>query len=334
VITVAVTGASGFVGGHVARRLAERGDRVLAFGRRPVPDLEGHPRVTYRSWDLTEGRIDVPPVDAVVHCAGTVTDWGPEAEFVRVNVDGTSAVLETFENARRVVHISSSSVYDPRGPKVRVREDAPYPSRYLNAYGRTKMLGEKLVRERRPDAVILRPHGVYGKGETKLLPRLLAARRLGCQIAIGDGTNHVSLTHVSNLVQAVEHAIDGVASGTFNIVDAETPTIDELLRELLAAAGLPPNVLYLPVPIAGPLAVALEVTSTLWRRPEHPLLSRYVVAQFSEEYTLDISAAVERLSYRPTIGYRDAIGEVIAGVAALSRYAVGSLRRGRRRRGA
>ena len=65
------------------------------------------------------------------------------------------------------------------------------------------MLAEREVGRHRRGAVILRPHAVYGPGDTTLLPRLLHARRLGRLIAVGDGRNRISLTHVDNLVQAV-----------------------------------------------------------------------------------------------------------------------------------
>jgi 2-alkyl-3-oxoalkanoate reductase len=312
VTVVAVTGATGFIGGHVIRRLAARGDRVIAFGRRAAPELADLPGVTYRRWALPDELLDTPRVDAVVHCAGTVSDWGPESVFIRVNVEGTNAVLSAFAGAGRFVHLSTASVYDPRMAKRRVREDAPYPERYLNDYARTKMLAEVVVREARPDAVILRPHAVYGPGENKLLPRLLEARWFGRQVALGDGRNRISVTHVDNLVHAVERAVDGSVSGTFNIADAVEPTVDELLRQVLATAGLPARIVYIPTAVAWPLSTAVESLTRVLGQPRPPRLTRYVVAQFTQEYTLDITAAVERLGYRPVRTYLDGVRETLA----------------------
>jgi nucleoside-diphosphate-sugar epimerase len=307
---VAVTGATGFIGGHIVRRLAARGDRVIAFGRRAAPELD-LPAVTYVRWALPDALGDPPDVDAVVHCAGTVTDWGPESVFTEVNVEGTKRVLRTFAGARRFVHLSTASVYDPRKPKRHVEEDAPYAESYLNDYARSKMLAELVVREARRDAVILRPHAVYGRGENKLLPRLLGARWFGTQLALGDGRNRVSVTHVDNLVHAIECAIDGQASGTFNIADALEPTVDDLLREVLATAHLPARIAYVPAVVAWPLSTALESIARVLGWTRAPRLTRYVVAQLTQEYTLDLSAAVERLGYRPARTYLDSIPEAL-----------------------
>ena len=303
--TIAVTGATGFVGGHLVRHLVSRGDRVIAFGRRDAIFAEP---VTYRRWTLPNELAHPPVVDAVVHCAGSVSDWGPDATFQLVNVEGTRRVLATFAQAR-FVHLSTASVYDPWHPKDHVAEDAPFPRSYLNAYGRTKMLAEDAVRAARPDAVILRPHAVYGSGETKLIPRFLEARILGAQLAIGNGRNHVSITHIANLIQAVERAVDGTVSGVFNVADEVEPTVDELIRHVLECAGLSPRILYLPTSLMWPLAVLLETLRSGSTRP--PRLTRYVIAQLAREYTLDIGAARDRLGYRPTATYVEGIRETL-----------------------
>jgi nucleoside-diphosphate-sugar epimerase len=306
---VAVTGATGFIGSHVVRRLAARGDRVIAFGRRAAPEFADLSAVTYLRWTLPDALNGAPAVDAVVHCAGTVTDWGTESVFIGVNVEGTKRVLRTFAGVRRFVHLSTASVYDPRKPKRHVKEDAPYAEHYLNEYARSKMLAELAVHEASPDAVILRPHAVYGPGDDKLAPRLLEARWFGTQLALGDGRNRVSVTHVDNLVQAVECAIDGNASGTFNIADGVEPTVNDLLQRLLAAADLPARIAYVPAAIAWPLSTAFESIARVLGLTNSPRLTRYVVAQLTQEYTLDLSAAVGRLGYRPVRTYIEGIGE-------------------------
>jgi nucleoside-diphosphate-sugar epimerase len=308
---VAVTGATGFIGGHVVRRLAARGDRVIAFGRRSTPEFAELSGVSYLRWTLPDALADPPDVDAVVHCAGTVTDWGPKSVFVRVNVEGTRRVLRTFAGVRRFVHLSTASVYDPRAPKHHVKEDAPYADDYLNEYARSKMLAELAVRDERPDAVTLRPHAVYGPGDDKLLPRLLDARWFGTQLALGDGRNHVSVTHVDNLVCAIECAIDGNASGTFNVADLVEPTVDDLLRAVLADAGLPARIAYVPARLAWPVSAALESIARALGSRHPPRLTRYVVAQLTQEYTLDLSAAVERLGYRPVRTYFDGVRDAL-----------------------
>lgn len=303
---IAVTGARGFVGGRLTSELARRGHDVVAYTHRPAQGAAPPSgSVIYRTWDLSTGSIAPPPgIEAVVHCAARVADWGPDNRFRGDNVDGTRAVLEAFGAAPRFVHISSASVYEPRRPKRMVAEDAPYAQHYLNAYARSKMLAECVVRDSGRPALILRPHAVYGPGDRTLLPRLLGARRFGRLVAVGNGRNRLSVTHVDNLVHAIVRAIEGpVHQGVFNVADAATARLDELLCTLLERLGLPARIVYVPTRLAAPLANVLEYSFRLVRAGRPPLLTRYLVSQLANEYTLDISRAQQLLGYAPEFSF-------------------------------
>ncbi len=293
---IAVTGATGFVGGHLVQALGSRGHTVLPFGRRPsrLP--------LYQQWDIAHGPLaERVAVDAVVHCASMVGDWGAPAEFFAANVQGTRHVLQSFTSAPRFVHVSTASVY---GPGINIREEAPYPGSYPSDYGRTKMLAEgEIVAASRP-VIILRPRAIYGPGDTTLLPRLLAARRFGCQVAVGNGRNVVSLTHVDNLAHAVIRSIEGSCErGIFNVADALTARFDDVLRVLLQRLGLPERIVYVPKGVAMPLARVLEALNRRVDSQGPPVLTPYAVQQLAEDCTLDISAAREKLDYQPTYTY-------------------------------
>jgi nucleoside-diphosphate-sugar epimerase len=316
---IAVTGASGFLGRRLITDLVSGGHQVLAFGRSPRIHacVEGLTGVRYQVWDLTAGPTHVPEaVDGVVHCAALVSDWSPYPPSFATNVQGTLAVLRTFDNAQRFVHISTASVYDPRTPKRHVRESAPLPASYLNAYAATKMLGERAVLQSGRDAVILRPHAVYGPGDATLLPRALAARRAGRLVAVGNGHNLLSMTHVDNLVHAIDRALAAPANGcrVYNVADATAETLDTLLRAFLRAFRLPERIVYVPTSAAWLLATAFErgFRASGARRP--PPLTRYMVSQLAHECTLDISGAVRDLGYSPTHTYA-------TGFPAAARYA-------------
>lgn len=275
---VAVTGAAGFVGGAVARALAERGHRVTAYTR--------------RDWDITRGRID-GRADAVVHSAALADDWAPLGAAMAANVIGTRNVVASFPGAR-IVHISTSSVYDAFAPHVRVREDAALAERFLSTYSETKSLAEAEVG---PDAVILRPHAVYGPGDRTLLPRILAGIR-GHRLVLPEGAavRH-TLTHVGNLVDAVELSLTGPA-GTYNIGDDTDVLLSAVLREFLARRGRGDVALTrIPYRAAFAAAAALEAAARLGRT--RPRLTRYAVSQLGLERTLDLTAAREHLGYRP-----------------------------------
>lgn len=252
----------------------------------------------YRSWDLTDGPLADPPgVDAVVHCAGSVTDWGPAADLFAANLTGTRSVLATFPGAR-VVHVSTASVYDPFRPTVMAREGEAPVGRYMNAYGASKAAAERAAAAR--NAIILRPHAVYGPGDTTLLPRVLSAVRGPVLPAVGTGRQRISLTSIGNLVQACVLAATGpVAAGVFNIADAEPVTIDDAFRAILRERGVRARPVYLPARAARPLAAAAEGLFLLARRPEPPRITRYAIGHLALERTLDITAAREVLGYDP-----------------------------------
>lgn len=279
---IALTGATGFVGGAVARAAAARGWTVHGYGS--------------ARWDITAGPLtDPPPVDAVVHAAAAVTDWGPAAPVWRANVDGTRNVLASFPDAR-FVHISTASVYDPFVPTVQAPEPAAPVARYLTAYGASKAAAERLLTGR-ADTVVLRPHAVYGPGDPTLLPRLLGAIRGRTLVLPGDGRTRHTLTAVGTLVDAVLRACDRAAPpGVYNIGDAEPVALADAVSTLLSERGLDVRLRYVPLRAAWALAALAE---RLARPAVPPRLTRYAVSQLGLERTLDLTAARTRLGLVP-----------------------------------
>ncbi|MDX6738929.1 NAD(P)-dependent oxidoreductase [Actinocorallia sp. A-T 12471] len=294
-----MTGASGFVGGAVCRALVARGVRVNAYGRRAAVRPEHIGGARYRSWDLARGPLQTAPaVDAVVHCAGSVTDWGPVKEFFSVNYDGTKHALASFPGAR-FVHVSTASVYDPYEPTVMAREDRAPVARYANAYGASKAAAERAVLKSGAESVILRPHAVYGPGDTTLLPRVEGSVRGPWLLAVGTGRQRISLTGVGNLVQACVLACEAGVTGVFNVTDAEPVVLDDALALILAERGVEAERIYLPAGPALALATVVEGVALLAGARRPPRLTRYAVGHLAVERTLDITAARAKLGYRP-----------------------------------
>jgi len=298
-VRIAVTGASGFIGAAVATALADADHEVVGFGRRAHG--WSHPSAGYRVWDITSGPLRGDrDFDAVVHAAALADDWAPIAEALRVNRDGTRNVVRSFPGAR-VVHLSTSSVYDAFVPTVEASESTPPARRFLSSYSASKTVAELELAG--VDAAILRPHAVYGPGDTTLLPRLLAAVRRGRlggrRLVLPEGAEvRHSLTHVDNLVLAVRRALDPSSpAGTYNIADDTPVLLSVVLREFLERRGVPARLVSVPYRTAFALAGALERAARVSRR--RPRLTRYAVSQLGLERTLDLTAAREKLDYRP-----------------------------------
>jgi nucleoside-diphosphate-sugar epimerase len=291
-VRIAVTGASGFIGGAVATSLADAHHEVVGFGRRPGG--WSHPAARYRVWDLDLGLLKGDrDFEAVVHCAALADDWAPLAVALRANRDGTRTVVRSFPGAR-IVHLSTSSVYDAFAPSIDVPETAFPVRRFLSTYSESKTLAELELAG--VDAVTLRPHAVYGPGDTTLLPRLLAGVR-GGRLVLPEGAEvRHSLTHIDNLVDAVQLSLTG-ARGTYNVADDAPVVLADVLREVFRRRRMRVRLSSIPYRQAFALAASLEAAARLRRR--RPALTRYAVSQLGLERTLDLTAARTKLGYSP-----------------------------------
>ncbi|MCQ0025581.1 NAD(P)-dependent oxidoreductase [Streptomyces somaliensis DSM 40738] len=283
--TIAVTGASGFCGSHVAIAAAARGADVLCVGRRPGPVGRHVP------WDAAREVPDLSGADVVVHCAAAVGDPLPgspaEAAMRAVNVDGTARLLEAAAD-RPVVWVSSASVYAPGTGRSRITEDHPVRG-HLNAYGRTKAAGEALALA--AGAVVLRPRAVYGAGDPHLVPRLLSRVRRGLLVLPGPSVR-LSLTAVENLADACLAAA-GWPPGAYNIADPVPYDRDGAVRAVLRAHGVRARIGHLPLPAARAVAGAARTLARLRPHAEPPL-TRYSLDQLARSVVLDVSRARAR----------------------------------------
>ncbi|MEU8621565.1 NAD(P)-dependent oxidoreductase [Streptomyces sp. NPDC048623] len=280
--TIAVTGASGFCGSHVAEAAAARGADVLCVGRRPGPVGRHIP------WDAAREVPDLSGADLVVHCAAAVGDPVPgspaEAGMHAVNVEGTARLLRAAAG-RPVVWVSSASVYAPGPGRSRITEDHPVHG-HLNAYGRTKAAGEALALA--AGAVVLRPRAVYGPGDPHLVPRLLSRVRRGLLMLPGPSVP-LSLTAVQNLTDACLTAA-AWPPGAYNIADPAPYDRDEAIRTVLHAHGTRARIAHIPLPLA---RFAASATQALCRLRPHtePPLTHYAVDQLAHSVVLDVSRA-------------------------------------------
>jgi 2-alkyl-3-oxoalkanoate reductase len=244
VSTVLVTGATGFVGGRVARRLVGRGDDVIAVVRSPSDELSdlGVEQRIVALGDLEGIQRAAEHAEAIVHAAAVA---GPDHETAhRVNVEGTQAVAgAALLSGQRLVHVSTTSVYDlatagditvgEATPLVPRDGDAPPTSSSGSAYATTKAAAEDaVVRAVRTGlaGVILRPPAVLGAGPTSTW-----GTRVPTRIRDGQGPAiHPESTfgwvHVEDLVDAVAAALDAdaevVRGLTVNVVGGHVPFSD------------------------------------------------------------------------------------------------------------
>lgn len=314
---VLVTGASGFLGGHVARALAAEQIAVRAQGRDTARVPSGA-RIEICRCTLADERaltVAARDCDAIVHSAALSSPWGRPQDFFDANVTGTAHVIAAARAAgvRRLVHISSPAVIFNGRAQHDLTDAAPEAARHTSEYGRTKAIAERLVRAAGSDLeiVILRPKAIYGDGDRALVPRLLRAARKGSLPQIGDGRNAVDVTHVDDAVQAIRCALttDRGVGETFMITGSEHVLLWPMIRALLAGVGLPAPRHTIPLRAALLAAGAMEAIAAITRR--EPTLTRYSALILALTQTYDISKARTMLGYAPRVSSTDGLARTI-----------------------
>ena len=258
-----VTGGGGFLGGYIVEALLARGDRVRSFGRGDYPQLtaQGVEVVRGDIRDSAALAAACAGVECVFHTAAIAGIGMDRDAYEAINRTGTELLLA---NARRCgvarfVYTSSPSVVFAGEDQCGVDEKAPYDFGWMESnrayYSYTKACAEQAVLAANCDTLrtcALRPHLIWGPGDTHLVPRLLARARTGRLRRVGDGTNLVDITYVENAAEAHLQAADALGNGdpvaaatspagkAYFISQGEPVNCWQWIDEVLALAELPP----------------------------------------------------------------------------------------------
>jgi nucleoside-diphosphate-sugar epimerase len=298
---VFVTGGSGFVGRELLSELRRRGIAARALvrsesARATVAGLGAEP-VSGDLDDEAALRAGMAGCDCVVHAAAYVKDYGPLAEFVKANVDGTRRVLGAARAAgvRRFVHVGTEAVLADGRPIVRATEQAPYPEHPVGPYPITKGAAERLVREASApgfDAMVVRPRFIWGKGDTSVLPVMIEAVKAGTWRWMGGGRYLTSTCHVANVVEGILCAAErGSPGGVYFLTDGEPVEFRRFVGDMLRARGVEPGEREVPRWLAWTLA---RLTSFLAKPP----VSLTAMALMSHEVTVSDARARAEIGYR------------------------------------
>ena len=291
---VVVTGVTGSLGSHLAGHLLSQGIRVIGVSR----GVPANPEVEHVAIDLANPDSVIPSFGTtpVINCAAITRDgWDSALERDTRQITASALAL----TAGPFVHISSSSVYDLTKPSVnQAEDDLVRGHRFLNSYGYAKWMAEEQVESSGLNAVILRPHAIYGDGDNTLLPRLRAAVRFGNLFLPGGGSALHAMTSMQNVAGAVDAALAALAGGltgttVVNVTDASPRRLENVIAEALG-----PEVRIRSVPVGFALAIAKRAEK---RTPEgtEPRLSEYAVRQLAYERTYSLDRLRETLGFEP-----------------------------------
>ena len=307
---VLVTGASGMLGGQTARALADRGDEVTVLQRRPSG--LGLPEVLADVADADAVLRAVDGHEAVVHLAAKVNITGDWADYERANIVGTQAVVDACRRtgASRLVEVSSPSVQHAGASLVGEGAGPADPDQARGPYARSKARAEQIALAADSDGLAvlaIRPHLVWGPGDTQLVARIVRRAQRGRLPLLGAGAVLVDSTYVTNAVDALVAALDhcrpdGVHGEALVVTNGEPRPIAEILGGMATAAGAPWPSRHLPVAVATGAAAVIEA---LWSvRPgddSDPPMNRVLVEQLSTAHWFDQRRTRQALDWRPAV---------------------------------
>ena len=307
-----ITGATGFVGGALARRLHNMGWNVTALGRNISKvdqlDSEGIRAFQLDLKDKSAMAAACKDQEIVFHCAAFPSPWGNFEAFYQANVIGTRNVIRGCEEhkVKRLVYVSTPSIYFGYLSRMNVKETDPLPEPVSN-YAATKILGEQEVDEafaKGLSAITIRPRGIFGPGDTVISPRLIPRLRSGRLPIIGDGENVVDLTYIENVVDALllcAESPTNTLGKKYNISNGEPIKLWKLLNKICDELGFQHPKIKISSSVAHGLAAVLESACLLIPTHPEPPLTRMAVNMVSNSTTLDITAAKQDLGYSPRV---------------------------------
>jgi nucleoside-diphosphate-sugar epimerase len=308
---VLVTGGNGFVGRHVVAVLQDRGNTVRVLA---LPGEDTH-WLSQRGVAVCWGDVRDPAAvaaairgtDAVLHLAAMMDVWRPMRDYHAVNVTGTQNVCRAAlaEGVRRLVHMSSSSVY---GMALRPPVDESFPlAPFPDPYPVTKAAGDRVVQrmivENQLPAVIVRPDQIFGPGDRLHFGRMADRLRAGRSIVVGPGDNALPFVYVTDAVQGLLLALDhpNAVGQAFNITNDSPLTQQQILEAIARETGARPPRRHVSYQALYAAAYVAERLGSLSHSPRRPPLTRLGVAFLGTENRYAIGKARSTLGFRPMV---------------------------------
>lgn len=324
-----VTGGGGFVGLAVVRALRARGIATMVVGRHRYPEVEAAGARCLVGDIRNREFLDQAAAgcDTVFHVAAKAGIWGSYEAYHSINVTGTENVLTACrqQGVRVLVQTSTPSVvFDGRAIEGG-DETLSYSANPLCCYAATKIIAERMVLAENSEGLrtcALRPHLVWGPGDTQIIPRLLARGRQGRLRVVGDGRNRVDISYIDNVADAHLLAADnlwgaGTAAGqAFFISQGEPVVLWDWINDLFGRVGVAPVRGRVELARAIRIGRLLEVGYRLLRLRKEPPMTRFLAEQLALSHWFATTKARTLLGYSPRVSTGEGLGRLVAWLSA------------------
>ncbi|MDX9866058.1 MAG: NAD-dependent epimerase/dehydratase family protein [Anaerolineaceae bacterium] len=317
-----ITGGTGFIGGHVARRLVEAGHQLHGLVRETsdtssLQEMGAH-LVTGTVNDLAALQGGMRDCDVLIHLANVYSFWEPDMRILpRVNVAGTRTVMQAAVAAdvKRVIDVSTVAVYGVPAEQP-FNEETPHALSLTTLYARTKRQAEEIVRqtaaEHGMELVVLQPGAVIGAGDTRATGQYLEALLDGRLPLMSFSETQMNFIHVADVCDAVVRCLtaDDVVGETY-LLGGTQMTMWAYLGLISEMGGVRMPYVKLPVIVPTVLGWFLTPLAHLIKRPPIWGLSNDQVRMLRDGFCFDGSKAERELGicYRPV---RDAVADAVA----------------------
>lgn len=317
---VLVTGGGGFLGSAICRQLHARGDEVIAYQRSESEELKKL-GIKVIQGDITDAGCLAKAskdVDAIIHTAAKAGLSVNYDDYFGPNVSGTENVLKACQSngIRKLVFTSSPSVTHSDGDIEGGDESLPYPKTYNSPYPKTKALSEQLVMAANsPElhTVSLRPHLIWGPGDSHLLPKLLERVKHG-KLKLPGPEKLIDTVYIDNAARAHVLALDKlethpetVGGKAYFISNDEPLPQSRIIGGLLQAAGVTVEIQAISPRLAVAAGTILETGWKLFGLKSDPPLTRWSAEHLSTAHWYDISAAKRDLGYTAEISIEEGL---------------------------
>jgi nucleoside-diphosphate-sugar epimerase len=329
-VRILVTGASSLIGDGVVRALAARSDEVVCLQRSPVDGLAALDGVEQQLGDIRDQAAverAAQGCNGIIHLAAKVGVVGERDEFLSINVEGTRNLLAAASNSvansaiTRFVHVSSPSVAHGGEAIMGDAATPPVTGRTRAWYAESKAIAESIAVEANGPqlgVVVIRPHLVWGPGDTQLVGRIVERARQGRLALVGGGRALVDTTYIDNAVSALVAALDAVGPGVtcagraYVIANGEPRPIRDLVAGICAAAGVTFEPRDVPLGAARTIGSFLErawpkLPNRLRQGEVEPPLTRFVAEQLGTAHWFDPRPAALDLDWEPTVSIDDGL---------------------------